>query len=401
MSESAPRRSVEDLPQRLAALDIYRGLVMFLMMAEVLHLNRVEQALPTSDFWRFLAAAQTHETWRGCTLHDLIQPSFSFLVGAALPFSLARRRDAGEAWWASWLHAGARAIILILLGVVLRSFGREQTNWTFEDTLTQIGLGYFFLFAIAHAPAWAQWSAFGAIVVGYWAAFALYPVPGLDFDWKAVHEGPASITQFSGFAGHWGKNTNLAWAFDTWFLNLFPREQPFLFNGGGYATLSFIPTLATMILGLLAGNVLRAESPPWQKLRWLLAVGVGALLLAAALDEAGICPIVKRIWTPSWVLWSGAFCLFFTAGFYGIADLLQWRDWGFFFTVIGMNSVAAYLLAHGGDAFFLAALPRHLGSSLFDVAGEAYRPLLLGGGVLLCQWLVLWGMYRQRIFVRI
>ena len=73
----------------------------------------------------------------------------------------------------------------------------------------------------------------------------------------------------TGFAAHWNKNSNLAWAFDTWFLNLFPREKPFAFNRGGYATLSFIPTLGTMILGLIAGGVLRSERAPWAKVRWL------------------------------------------------------------------------------------------------------------------------------------
>ena len=86
----------------------------------------------------------------------------------------------------------------------------------------------------------------------------------------------------TGFAAHWNKNTNLAWAFDTWFMNLFPREHPFTNNGGGYSTLSFIPTLGTMILGLIAGGVLRSERTPMAKIRWLAIagiVGLGAGLL--------------------------------------------------------------------------------------------------------------------------
>ena len=81
-------------------------------------------------------------------------------------------------------------------------------------------------------------------------------------------------TYLTGFAAHWNKNTNLAWAFDTWFLNLFPREKPFVYNGGGYATLSFIPTLGTMILGLIAGGVLRSDRTPRRKVHWLVAAGV-------------------------------------------------------------------------------------------------------------------------------
>ncbi len=82
----------------------------------------------------------------------------------------------------------------------------------------------------------------------------------------------------TGFAAHWNKNSNLAWAFDTWFLNLFPREKPFMYNGGGYATLSFIPTLGTMILGLIAGGVLRSERA---------AVGEGKMAGRRGRDRAG------------------------------------------------------------------------------------------------------------------
>ncbi len=93
---SASDASKPTLVQRLVSLDAYRGLVMFLMMAEVLHLARVAAALPGSRFWQFLAHHQDHVPWVGCSLHDMIQPSFSFIVGVALPFSIASRLRAGS-----------------------------------------------------------------------------------------------------------------------------------------------------------------------------------------------------------------------------------------------------------------------------------------------------------------
>jgi heparan-alpha-glucosaminide N-acetyltransferase len=122
----------------------------------------------------------------------------------------------------------------------------HQTNFTFEDTLSQIGLGYTFLFLLGMRSARVQWIAFVAIVVGYWALFAAYPVRP-DFDYPAVGVPADWPHLMSGFLAHWNKNSNPAWAFDVWFLNLFPRSEPFRDNGGGYATLNFIPTLATMI----------------------------------------------------------------------------------------------------------------------------------------------------------
>jgi predicted acyltransferase len=113
-------------PVRLGSLDAYRGLVMFLMMAEVLRLSRVASATQ-SPFWKFLAYHQSHVEWIGCSLHDLIQPSFSFLVGAALPFSLANRAARGEPAAKRTIHAAWRALILILLGVFLRSLNADQT----------------------------------------------------------------------------------------------------------------------------------------------------------------------------------------------------------------------------------------------------------------------------------
>ena len=182
--------------------------------------------------------------------------------------------------------------MLIVLGVFLRSIGKPQTNFTFEDTLTQIGLGYGFLFLLGFRPVRDQWIAFGLMLVGYWVAFALYPLPGPDFDYATVGVRPDWLAEhgLTGFAAHWNKNSNPAWAFDAWFLNLFPREKPFAFNGGGYATLSFIPTLATMILGLIAGGTLRSERTPGEKIRWLVVAGVGGLGRWLAAGRAGNLP---------------------------------------------------------------------------------------------------------------
>src|SRR5688572_566078 len=140
---------------RLTSVDAYRGFVMFLMMAEVLHVSGVARVFPDSSFWQTLRFHTTHVEWVGCSLHDLIQPSFSFLVGVALPFSIASRLARGQSQARMTLHAFWRALLLILLGVFLRSVGRAQTNWTFEDTLTQIGLGYPFLFLLGFgSPRW-------------------------------------------------------------------------------------------------------------------------------------------------------------------------------------------------------------------------------------------------------
>ncbi len=389
-------------PPRNIAMDAYRGFVMLLMMGEVLQFEKVYKAFPDSSFWRILAYNQTHVEWAGCSLHDMIQPSFSFLVGVALPYSLASRMAKGQTESRLFLHALWRSFLLIALGIFLRSTHSSQTYFTFEDTLTQIGLGYPFLFLLGLRQRKWQWTAFGLILFAYWLAWALYPLPPANFDLSAVGVPPDwhRIFDYSGFAGHWNKNVNLGNAFDQWFLNLFPREKPFVFNGGGYLTLSFIPTLGTMILGLVAGSWLREAAPriPFKKFLIAATIGVMAGLL---LHFTGICPIVKRIWTPAWTLFSGGVCFFFLAAFSWVIEAKGYKKWAFPLVVVGMNSIAAYLIAHLFEEFIADSLRINLGANFFAFLGTGLQPLLNGAAMLLTYWLILFWMYRRKLFLKI
>src|SRR6266446_10378284 len=193
---------VEPVAGRNVSMDAYRGFVMLLMMAEMLQLSRVAAAYPTSLFWKILAFNQTHVEWFGCSLHDTIQPGFSFLVGVALPYSIASRLAKGGTFGKMFGHAVWRSILLVALGVFLRSMHSPQTYFTFEDTLSQIGLGYPILFLLGFRPPRWQWIALAVVLTGYWLAWALYPVPGPGFNWQAV-EVPPDWHHYSRFAAHW------------------------------------------------------------------------------------------------------------------------------------------------------------------------------------------------------
>jgi Uncharacterized conserved protein len=388
--------------QRVASVDVYRGFVMLLMMAEVLNLSAVSAALPHSGFWQVLAFNQSHVEWQWLSLHDMIQPSFTFLVGVVLPYSIASRKSRGATFASLLKHTIKRSLILIFLGIFLRSIYADQTNFTFEDTLTQIGLGYTFLVLLAFCSARTQLIALGGILAGYWLLFAIYPLPGSDFNYPAVGVPEDWPHLMDGFAAHWNKNSSAAWAFDTWFLNLFPRESAFLYNEGGYSTLSFIPTLGTMILGLVAGNIMRADFEHSTRLRVFLQWGAGLLFAALLLHFTGINPIVKRIWTPAWTLFSGGLCFLFLTMFYWVIDVAKKDRWSFFLTVIGTNSIAAYVIADGGiKVFFQKSLYIHLGSGFDQLFGPAYATLVSGSVVLLLEWWVLYWMYKRKIFIKI
>lgn len=392
---------IQKQPIRLQSADVYRGFVMLLMMAEILQFHKVSQALPENRFWRFLAFNQDHVEWIGCSLHDLIQPSFSFLVGLVLPYSILNRKTKGESFGKMVGHAAWRSLILIFLGIFLRSQGAKMTYFTFEDTLSQIGLGYTFLFILGFQSFKIQLSAFILLIFGYWIAFVLYPLPPTDFNYESVKVAKDWGHFESGFAAHWNKNSNLAWAFDTWFLNFFPRENLFVANGGGYATLSFIPTLATMILGLFAGNILISEKSDIHKLKCFLIVGIAGLIIGLALNYLGICPNVKRIWTPTWVIFSGGWCFLLMAFFYYGIDIKQKQKWGYWLMIIGTNSIAAYIFAHTIDSYISKSLYIHLGKNYDSVFGIPYSTLVHGGLILFFEWLILDWMYKKKIFIRI
>lgn len=382
------------------AVDAYRGLVMLLMMGEVMQFWAVWRAYPKSLFWHVLAWNQTHVPWAGMSLHDTIQPGFTFLVGVALPYSIASRVRKGESFRRQLAHAVWRSFLLVILGIFLRSIGRPITYFTFEDTLTQIGLGYTFAFLLAFSkPKW-QWTALGAILFGYWLAWAVYPAPGPNFNYAAVGVPAGWTHNFTGFASHWNMNSNLGQAFDLWFLNLFPRVSRFAFNDGGYLTLSFIPTLGTMLLGLRAGEWFRSAAPKVPIKKLLIA---GGLLMIAGLilHFTGICPIVKRIWTPAWTLFSGGVCMYFLAALAWVIDLKGYRRWSFPLVVVGMNSIAAYMIAHLWEDFFVTNLHVNFGRGIFQIFGIGLEPFMLGVTVMLLYWFCLYWMYRKRLFLRI
>jgi predicted acyltransferase len=194
----------------------------------------------------------------------------------------------------------------------------------------------------------------------------------------------------------------VAWAFDRWFLNLFPREKPFLANEGGYATLSFIPTLGTMILGLFAGDALKSPSAPRDKIKFLVTTGIALIAAGVLLHLTGVNPIVKRIWTPAWTIFSGGVCFLFLVFFYGAIDVANKRKWSFFLMVIGANSIAAYVLADGGMRSVISqSLHIHLGKNYDHLFGDAYATVVNGILVLLLLWLILYWMYRKKIFIKI
>jgi len=386
--------------ERLVSLDAYRGAIMLMMASSGLGLAQVAQLHPDSGLWRFIAHETEHAQWAGFTLWDIIQPAFMFMVGVALPWSVANRRAHGQSFWSMFAHALWRALVLVLLAVFLTSAWSRQTVWSFNNVLAQIGLGYPIVFLLAFTRPRTQWLAAFGILFAYWLAFALYPLPAADFDWASVGV-PVDWSFLSGFAAHWEKNTNFAAGFDRWFLNLFPREKPFVFSTGGYQTLNFIPSIATMIFGLLAGHLLRDSRKIAEKIKYLTIFGIVGIIAGGVLALTGLCPIIKRIWTPSWTIYSAGWVTLVLVVFVAIVEWRGWKRWTFPFVIVGLNPITLYCMWQLMGGFIRENMQRHISRNIFEVFGEPYSPVLQRAIVLLVLWLIILWMYRRKIFLRI
>ncbi|HCN28102.1 MAG TPA: DUF5009 domain-containing protein [Verrucomicrobiales bacterium] len=384
-------------PDRLVSLDAFRGFIMLLMASSGLGLAQMARTEPDSRLWQEIGWQVSHVDWTGCALWDLIQPSFMFMVGMALPFSLMRRKEQGQGFFGRFGHAIARALALVLIGVFLATRdGDAQTNWQFTNVLAQIGLGYVFLWLLA-VCGWEYCAAAVVVILaGVWWWFVQHPLPGADFDFASV--GAAATDLLPGASGHWSKHLNAAADFDRWFLNLFPRKEPFVTNPGGYTTLNFIPALATMLMGVVTAELLlRSRQTHARKCVNLLVAGVLCLLIGTLMDIF-LVPSVKRIWTPSWVIFSGGWVLMMLAAFYWLVEVAGQRRLVFPLVVVGMNSIFIYLMHSLGAGWITGRLKTHLGAQWFT--GE-WAPVLERGGMLLVLWLLCLWLYRQRAFLRL
>ena len=439
-------------PGRLVSLDAFRGFIMVMLAASGFGIHALSQTPDESPLWKILdqGAVQRiafqfqHPPWQssfvfgshdarvgspwqrfGVSFWDLIQPAFMFMVGVAMPFSYARRESLGQAATTRTIHALFRAVILTLMGVFLYSLRSSATNWIFTNVLAQIGLGYFFAYLLLGKPAWAQWGALVAILVGTWIGIHIYEPQNYSPEKVNAHYDMGEI--YADPYLQWSKNGNAFHDFDVWFLNKLPRpnNEKFEFNSGGYQTLNFVPSIGTTLLGILCGQLLLSHYPNSKKLTYLL---VGAIICwgLGTVAGASCCPIVKRIWTPAWVLFSGGYVMAMLALFFLLFDVLPLRRLAFPLVVVGMNSIAIYMMGQMLRPWILSKIVKtHFGWAIeaglgalavrFDLLGklgtdatgagaamyDAFGPVVDATSAFFVMWLILYWMYRQRFFVRV
>jgi predicted acyltransferase len=265
----------------------------------------------------------------------------------------------------------------------------------FTNVLAQIGLGYFFVFLLMGRSFRVQVATALIVLVGYGAWFVQHPAP--DPLPGAAAESISGLSVPQHIAEHFSLGENPAADFDVWLFNTLPRTKKHTAHSGGYATLNFIPSAVTMLLGVMAGTLLRSGRDEKEKLRFLVIGGATCIGVAVVLSFT-LCPVIKKIWTPAWALYSGAWVLWILGGLYWLIDVRGWRAWTFPLVVVGMNSLAMYLMGMLLRRWVSDRFEVYLGDQIF--AGS-YGPAIEAIAVFAVFWLVCLYLYRSKIFFRV
>jgi predicted acyltransferase len=356
--------------RRLISIDALRGFDMFWIAGggEIVHaINRI----PGVDFANFLETQLNHVDWEGMTFYDLIFPLFIYIVGVSLVFSLSRIIEKnGKA--SAYTRLLRRSILLFMIGVVLSTGPVASLNdIRLMGVLQRIALCYLFagLIFCALKPRGIG-IAFAALLLGYWALMTFVSVPG---------EG----------AGNYEEGANLANYIDRQYLPL--RKYDVDHDPEGL--LSTLPAIATCLMGVFTGHLLKNNDVPGQdKAKRLTLIGVVAILLGLLWGIQ--FPVIKKIWTSSYVLVSGGLSCIFLAIFYQVIEIWGFRKWVAPFVWIGMNSIAIYIVS----SFLSAALPFVFDyfNGAFRIFGSLVSSLTFVGLILIIAYI----LYQRKIFLR-
>jgi len=369
---SLPHPSSGAVEDRLASLDFFRGLTMFLLVAEGALVYESLLVPELDGTWIHAVATQfTHHPWNGLRFWDLVQPFFMFIVGVAMPFSFARRWERGDSYAATLRHALVRSLILLCLGVGLYVVAAGHLVFELWNVLAQLSVTYFIAFLLMRKRAPTQLLVTAGLLVLTEVLYRTWPVAGFDQPFTPDHN------------------------FGSWMDMVLMGKL----SSGHWVAVNAIPTTAHTVWGVLAGTVLRSERTPAQKIKILAIAGLIGLLVGYGLNP--VTPIIKRICTTSFVIVTGGWCLIGLAFSYWIIDVRGWKRWAQFAMVFGMNPLFIYLFSESGGNRWLTRIVHPFTEGTLHWGGEALVGFVTALIVLWMDWYMVHWLFKRRIFIRI
>jgi predicted acyltransferase len=321
-----------------------------------------------------------HVKWQGFHFYDMIFPLFLFIAGVSMPFSIVKRKQRGENMQKIYIHLVKRLLLLILLGLIyngLLEFDFEKQRYA--SVLARIGIAWFFAAVIVlNTNLRGQIIWFAGILLTYWAMMKLIPVPGFG-------------------AGVLTPEGNLAAFVDQ---KLLPGRFCCYVYGDNEGLLSAFPAIATALMGAITGYFLNRKGPKLngvKKALIILAAGIVSLLVAKIWSYS--FPVIKNLWSSTFVLTAGGWSLILLSVFYLVIDVWGYKKWTLFFVVIGLNSITIYMLNSGIIDF--GQMGQYFFGGLASLFSEAGRAVILSIGAILCMWTVLYILYRNKIFLKV
>jgi predicted acyltransferase len=363
------------MEKRLVSLDVLRGLTMLLLTLESTELFGVLGPALQGTAGYPLLTQFYHHPWHGLHLWDLVQPTFMFIAGTAMAFSLRKHRQEGMSWGQTFRKTLRRSGWLFFWGVLDYAVRKNGLSFELWDVLTQLSFTTLVTFLIIDWPVVAQILVSAICLLLPEFLYRFISIPGFDQPFTDQHN----------------------------FGNYMDLVLMHKINNGGWVAINCIATSAHTIWGALAGRLLLSDKPGGEKLKWLLLSGVVLLLSGFGLDWTGITPIIKRIATSSFVLASGGWCLLFLAAAYWWVDLAGHRKYTQLFLIFGMNSIFIYL-------FFEIVASRWFNDYVFAITGGLLRIADIGGvgaevigslSVFALETGMLYFLYRKKIFFKV
>lgn len=358
---------------RILSIDVLRGFDMLLIVFADRFFIGLNNGAGT-PFTKILASQFDHPEWFGSSFYDIIMPLFLFVVGAVIPFSLSKRIQESTSVTAIYGKLLKRFVILFILGWIVQgnllALNSGQFR-IFSNTLQAIAVGYFFS-CVAYIHLSKKWlyAIFAFCLIAYALLLTVTTVPGIG--------GSVLLPDL-----------NFALYVDRLVFGRFDDglQYTWLLSGLGF--------IATTLSGVFAGELIKSNHPRKKVALYLLLAGIAFLIVGLIW---GIWhPIIKKIWTSSFVLASSGVCYILLALFYYIIDVKGNIKWAFPLKVIGMNAITAYLLSH---VFNFSEIAAFLLFGLEQYTGAYYEMITATGGFALL-YLLLWYMYKNRTFIKI